>query len=148
MRTGTLSLGAVCRAVLKLKEAEKQKKSPMLACSEPSYEQRYLAYCRCFDERNGVYYVGNHRLCELFVLVRAVPILASNVEIINIYRQISASSNKPGLHYFYIFRAGAMVLLNKDIPTEKLEQTIKNFASELEREYQRHLKDVLAEAEP
>jgi hypothetical protein len=113
---------------------------------KPSYEQIYLAYSRCFVySGDGSYYVGNHRLCDTFSPARAITALAISKEN-RCPLPIACSSNKHGKHYIYML--GTNEVLNSNIPTEKLKQTIQNFASELEREYQRHLKDVLAEAEP
>ena len=111
----------------------------------PNYNQIYLAYSRCFVETNGAYHVGNHRLVEGFSPARAIAALALNKK--NGYPlPITTCKMISGGYALFISTSGEA--LNMNIPLRDVQQTAQNFASELSREYSKHLRDVLAEAEP
>ena len=108
-----------------------------------SYEQILCAHARCFKWRNGAYYVGNHRLVDGFDPARAVvPALAINKQA-GYPLPIKTCKMISGDHTLFIDTE----ILNRNIPSRDVQKTAQNFASELSKEYKKHLKDVLAEAE-
>ena len=111
---------------------------------KPSYEQILCVYARCFEWRNGAYYVGNHRLVDVFDPARVVPALAVNKQA-GYPLPIKTCKTISGNHTLFINTNGET--LNRNIPLRDVQKTAQNFASELSKEYKKHLKDVLAEAE-
>lgn len=110
-----------------------------------SYEQILCAHARCFKWRNGAYYVGNHRLVDGFDPARAVPALAINKQA-GYPLSIKTCKMISGDHTLFIDTNGE--ILNRNIPSRDVQKTAQNFASELSKEYKKHLKDVLGEAKP
>lgn len=121
----------------------KEKPEKLSDMKEPSYEQIYLAYSRCFVWKNGAYHVGNHRLVDGFNPERVIAVFALSENIGNLCRGGNMSVSWYNNGTIYVCRSGEV--LNRDVPSGKIIVTIRNFARELEREYQRHLKEVLKE---
>ena len=138
MKIWTEGMEKLWRSFISEKEQEKAADT-----EKPSYNQIYLAYSRCFVERDGVYYVGNHRLVDNFNPEMAVATLALS-EIdgsplpIKVIR--SASTYKCTL---LINTTGE--ILNNNIRIIDVPATFQNFAGEISREYEKHLEGILKE---
>lgn len=140
MKIWTECMEKLWRSFISEKEQEKAADT-----EKPSYEQIFCAYSRCFKWWDRAFYVGNHRLCDTFSPARAIAAFALSKE--NGYPlPIKTCKMISGGYALFISTSGEV--LNNNIPSHYVQATAENFAKELLREYKRHLKDVLAGAEP
>lgn len=112
------------------------------------YANILMAYKRCFVEKEGVYYVGNHRLVRNFDPTWLILELARNKAegkydnyLIDTWFQQTIN----GTSFYMLVVKATGERLNTMIPYAKEPATYRNFLEQLHQEYEKNMAIVLAE---
>jgi len=112
------------------------------------YANILMAYKRCFVKKEGVYYVGNHRLVEGFCPTYFIHALAKNKAegrhnnyLIDTWFQQTIN----GTSFYMLVVKATGERLNTMIPDAQEPATFRNFLEQLHQEYEKNLDLILTE---
>jgi len=109
-----------------------------------SYGYTLMAYRKCFVLRDGMYYVGDHRMMEDFNLYAAIKLFAGNkFDGHADGHAICKILKENGCYDLAAAYKGFAVMLNRDIPNDKGD-VAWSFLTKLNSEYEQNMNDMMA----
>lgn len=115
---------------------------------EKQFENILLAYSRSFIEKEGVFYVGNHRLVENFnpsYVIRSFAVNKAEGRNDNCLVDTWYQDEVDGTSYYMLIVKATGERLNTMIPYAKEPATFRNFLEQLRNEYEKNMALILAE---